>query len=239
VQGVTLGGDFAVPKHLEAKAQVWSVEGEDPRIGEIFAYWFHLVDAGDKTVFDRKIHGVFWFIQHEFVDSMIRNLFGETVEAAQAFQLTHWAETDRGTVALLVVLDQFSRNIFRGSPKQFHGDDLAFRIASRAIDGGILARLPRYQQLFVIFPLTRQESIPAVTRGIELTRSLAKGARAAGDPASNVDFYGIGVTTFSQQLQLLQRFGRFPVRNLVLHRENTSEEAEYLNSADRFFSTGA
>jgi uncharacterized protein (DUF924 family) len=199
------------------------------------------------------------------------------VEEGQSFQLTHWAENARGLVALLIVLDQFSRNIYRGSPKQFQvfckiskifctfcfhinkGDDLAFRLASAAIDRGVLESIPRFQRLFVIFPLSRQEqNIDAVRRSVHLMERLIADSKMVfcvfffsfffsssfycfvqeGDNPANAEFYTIGLNVFKEQVQLLEKYGRFPIRNFVLGRESTAAELEYLNSKDRFFSTG-
>lgn len=213
---------------------------EDPRITSILAFWFCLVDArGDKTPISPDDAFRFWFAPSEFIDSRIRDLWESTVvEAQQGLLLEKWTETDRGTLALLIVLDQFSRNIYRGHRKMFAGDELAYKIATKAIDeGGILPRLLRFERLWIIFPLVRREDIGSVEKAVNLWTLVVEEGIREGDPECNNISRTRGLRTWRNQLELLRRFHRFPVYNIILGRENTPEEEEYLHSSEQSFSS--
>jgi len=207
------------------------VDGEDPMIGQIFGYWFHNVEGPDTVLGDE--HREFWFVRNKVVDSLIRNNFKAIWEKAIAGECDHWVKTIRGLVCLVILLDQFSRNMYRDTPKMYMGDKKCQEIVEKAIADGIPQKLPIYQAIWFGFPLTRIEdrtAIPKIQNWYGLIKERVKGTK--------FETYVIRGTLYAtNQVDLLSRFGRYPNRNAVLERPNTPEEEEYLNSDKKYYST--
>jgi uncharacterized protein (DUF924 family) len=110
--------------------------GETSEAEEVLSYWFpeDLADADMETM---RRHGKRWMAGGPEVDREITERFGELVERARGGELDHWADTPRGRLALIIVLDQFSRNIYRGSPLSYSQDEKALKLAFEGIDLGI------------------------------------------------------------------------------------------------------
>jgi uncharacterized protein (DUF924 family) len=126
----------------------------------------------------------------------------------------------RGALAAVLVLDQFSRNMFRGSPRAFASDAKALAVAAAAIAKGYAARLSKDQRLFLYLPFEHSENLDLQARSVELISSL-------GDPE---------LTRYAEaHRHIIQRFGRFPHRNAILGRTTTVEEAEFLKQPDSSF----
>jgi uncharacterized protein (DUF924 family) len=181
-------------------------------IQSILAFWF--ADGRDTS---RPI----WFKRDEAFDAAIREQFGSLLVPAREGALDGWAETAEGALALILVLDQFSRNLHRGSPEAFDGDPHA-RDLARDI---VLARrldlaLTRTERVFLYLPFEHSEAIADQ----DLSVALFEGLRDSPDhraPGRTIEY------AWAHRAVIL-RFGRFPHRNAVLGRENTAEEAAYL-----------
>jgi len=202
--------------------------GEDPVIVEILDYWFSQV-ASDDTVLTQEMIS-FWFLRSSLVDDLIRNNFASVWEKAVKGECDHWAKTPRGLVALVILLDQFSRNMFRDTPKMFEGDSKCFQIVEKFLAEGGDKKLPLFQRNWIYLVLQRKEDIKAVDRSVALIEAFAISEK-------NQDFYQQGLKISKQQQDLIKRFGRFPVRNGILGRESTPEEIAYLTSDTKYFST--
>ena len=155
-----------------------------------------------------------WFKKNTEFDDEIRTRFLATYEAAARGELAAWEETREGGLALLIVLDQFPRNMFRGSARAFAADPLALAVAGRAIERGFDLQLPVQERAFFYLPFEHSESMADQERCCELFRStgdadLLKWAELHTD--------------------IIRRFGRFPHRNAVLGRETTPEEQAFLD----------
>ena len=160
-----------------------------------------------------------WFRKDDAFDAQVRAQFGELVEQALQGGLRHWDdEGTQGTLARIVVLDQFTRNIHRGTPKAFAGDALALEAALALDDSGANQTLPPVQRVFAYLPFEHAESLSMQLRSVDLfdmLRSSATGFDSTFDYAR-------------RHYEIIRRFGRFPHRNAILGRPSTAEEVEFL-----------
>ncbi len=166
----------------------------------IIAFWH---DAGP----DR------WFEKDAAFDDEIKRRFLAAHEAAAAGKLTDWEENAEGALALLLLLDQFPRNMFRGEVRAFITDPLARAVASRAILNGFDGAFPDMRGFFYL-PFVHSESLADQERGVTLYK-------AAGDEH--------GMKWAEVHADIIRRFGRFPHRNAVLGRVTTPEERRFLD----------
>ncbi|HRJ70465.1 MAG TPA: DUF924 family protein [Beijerinckiaceae bacterium] len=154
-----------------------------------------------------------WFARDAAFDAEIRRRFGAAVEDAREGRLDSWADSDDGALALVILLDQFSRNIHRGSPLAFAGDDKARAVAEAVIARGGLDGLPTEKAQWFILPFEHHEDMGSQERAIRLFEAL-------GD-AELVKWAVV-------HRDIIAMFGRFPHRNAALGRETTAEEAAFL-----------
>ncbi len=186
-------------------------------IDDIHSYWFGELDEAGLAAPERH---ALWFRQSDETDSRCRRRFGDLVEQALAGDLEDWAARDRGLVALVLLLDQFTRNIYRGTPRAFAGDDRALDLAQHAIATGHYQRLPAIHQVFLYLPLEHCEDPEIQEECVTLFESLA--AVTGSEQIADFTRYAIA------HRDVIGRFGRFPHRNALLGRESTPEELAYL-----------
>ena len=153
-----------------------------------------------------------WYGKDDAFDQELRDRFMGTWEAARDGKLSAWQDSDEGALALLIVLDQFPRNMFRNDPRAFSTDALARTIASRAIAEGRDQRIETGLRAFIYLPFEHSEDMADQERSIELFAPL--GADSLKWAVLHAD--------------IIRKFGRFPHRNTVLGRTTTPEEAAFL-----------
>jgi uncharacterized protein (DUF924 family) len=171
--------------------------------------------AADVVAFWHQAGPDRWFKKDADFDKEIRERFFDTYEAAAAGKLSHWEQSAQGALALLILLDQFPRNMFRGDARAFTTDPLARAVAAGAIVRGFDSQVPKELQNFFYLPFEHSEDLADQERCIALNK-------AAGD-IENLKWAEI-------HADIIRRFGRFPHRNAVLGRTTTSEENDFLNS---------
>ena len=170
-----------------------------------------------------------WFGASAEMDAEVLRRFGRLLPDARDGELDAWQQSPRGSLALVILLDQFSRNVYRGSAEAFSADDRALKIAKAAIAARQDRVLPPVYRAFLHLPFEHSESLEDQERCIELGRRLADEAPAEWKPLmTSYTGYAEG------HRDVIARFGRFPHRNAVLGRQDTAEEAEYLENADRY-----
>ena len=180
-----------------------------PEPADIVDFWFHQTPAEKH------------FKQDDAFDQEIRDRFADIYRAAAAGALDHWMATAMGCLALVVVLDQFPRNMFRDSPEAFATDAKAIAVADQIIARGLDKGLKLRERAFLYLPYQHSENIDHQRRSVELVN------RLDGEP----DWLGYA----ERHLEIIERFGRFPHRNAVLGRETTPEEAEFLRQPGASF----
>ncbi|MBN9436788.1 DUF924 family protein [Bosea sp. (in: a-proteobacteria)] len=155
-----------------------------------------------------------WFAKDDAFDALIRRRFLAEVEAAARGELNAWEETPEGVYALLLLLDQFPRNLYRGSSQAFAADPLALAVAERAIARGFDQAFENPERRFIYMPFMHSEDLADQQRCIAL-------CEAADDPE--------GVKFAEIHRDIIRDFGRFPHRNPVLGRQSSAEERRFLD----------
>jgi uncharacterized protein (DUF924 family) len=168
-----------------------------------------------------------WFRKDDAFDDAIRQRFAPTIEAALADALDPaWSESPQGTLARIVVLDQFTRNTFRGSPRAFAGDVLARAAARWLVEAGDDRRLlPAVRRQFVYLQFEHAENLDDQRLALQLFEALA---------AEDAQFADLPQWA-RKHLVVIERFGRFPHRNAVLGRASTADEIEFLKQPGASF----
>src|SRR5581483_3678545 len=174
-----------------------------------------IAGADDVVSFWQEAGPDRWFDKDPAFDAEIRARFLATHEAAAAGQLSEWEQTAHGALALLILLDQFPRNMFRGEARAFATDPLARAIAAGAIIRGFDSQVPKQLRNFFYLPFEHSEDLADQERCIALNK-------AAGD-AENLKWAEI-------HADIIRRFGRFPHRNAALGRTTTQDEQTFLDS---------
>lgn len=175
---------------------------------EIIHFWFEEVEPRQ------------WFEKDEQLDEEIRQRFGACHQQAIQGELAVWRETLKGRLAEIIVLDQFSRNIFRNDPRSFAYDGMALVLAQEAMKQKELNQLNAAQRSFLYMPLMHSESL--VIHEEALKRFSEKGLE------TNLEFE-------IKHRDILMKFGRYPHRNEILNRQSTPEELLFLKEPDSSF----
>lgn len=199
----------------------------DPRAEAVLQYWFGELNF-TETYFDRRNR--FWFGGGETVDAHIRAHYETDVIAAADGKLESWKQTPKGTLALIILLDQFSLNLYREQPRSYRQSELAIPLARHLIDRGWEWTLTPMERVFAYLPFEHSENLEDQEYAVELYQKLADGApetlRAVMD----------GYLDYAERHhRVVKKYGRFPDRNEVFGRENTPEEESFLASDEAPF----
>jgi uncharacterized protein (DUF924 family) len=170
---------------------------------EVLTFWFGTTD-------ERRPE---WFRKDDAFDALVRERFGVLVERALAGELRDWSAEADLALARVLLLDQFTRNMFRGTPRAFTGDALALDAAREMVAGGQDRQLRPMCRVFVYLPFEHAEDRRSQQESLRLFEAL-------GDP----DFLDYA----RRHAAIVERFGRFPHRNAILGRASTPEEIEFL-----------
>lgn len=183
---------------------------------EVFKFWF-----GDGT----KPQMQLWFTKNDGTDKQIRDKFGPILEKFDMIDFESWKSTPEGHLSLVVLLDQFPRNAYRGTPKSFEYDNDALEVAREALDKGLHDLLPPHQAMFLLLPFEHSEDITDQRESVRLfedqhTRLASIDKKMADE---TLDYA-------KRHMKIIEKFGRFPHRNIILGRESTREELEFLKT---------
>lgn len=161
----------------------------------------------------------YWFAKSDDIDREIAARFAGTHEAAHAGRLDDWIEEPDSALALVIALDQFPRNIYRGGPRAYASDPLALSHAEAALDRGHDQTQPPERRQFFYLPFMHTEDLAAQNRSVALYEALGneKALHFARD-----------------HRDIIARFGRFPHRNAILGRDTTPDEAAFLKTHSGF-----
>ena len=195
----------------------------DDRIVEVLSAWF---GAPDEPAAERQKR---WFMPNPAYDTELRTRFGDLVEDAARGLLDDWQASARGSLALVVLLDQLSRNIYRGSPRAFAQDAKALAIARAAKESGQYLQLRFDERMIMLLPFEHAEDRDVQRESVFAFEALHADAIAAGAPDGLVAMLAAGVDFARKHAEVIDRFGRYPRRNAVLGRTSTADELEYLS----------
>lgn len=179
-----------------------------PEARQVLDFWFE--EAAPEL----------WFTKNEAFDTACRARFGALYDRVAGGGCDDWRATPLGCVALVILLDQIPRNLFRGDPRTFATDAAARAVLRHALDSGFDKGLPWRHRQFLYMPLQHSEDAADQALAVELNATL--------DNEEVLEFA-------RAHKRIIDRFGRFPHRNAVLGRETTAEEAEFLTEPDSSF----
>jgi uncharacterized protein (DUF924 family) len=182
------------------------------QVNDVLDFWFGRSNSPEFGKVQKK-----WFEKDLAFDEEVRSHFLSQYELAASGQLDSWQESPESCLALIILLDQFPRNMFRGTPQAFATDSKALAAAEQAVKNKFDRELLPVQRWFIYLPFEHSENLEKQQKSVELFSNLQ------GEPDSeSVINYAI------RHLEIIERFGRFPHRNQILGRETTPEEAEFL-----------
>lgn len=168
---------------------------------KVLRFWFEEIDS--------KL----WWKKDEDFDELIRERFGELHRRASSCELYSWRASARGRLAEIIVLDQFSRNMFRGTPEAFAHDAQALTLAQEAVAAGAEKELRVIERVFLCLPYMHSESLAIHEEAMRLFAAIGL--------EENLDYE-------QRHRDIIERFGRYPHRNGILGRESTDEELAFL-----------
>jgi uncharacterized protein (DUF924 family) len=191
-------------------------EAGPAKAGEVLDFWFGREGEPGYGEFREA-----WFTKDPEFDQRVRDRFEALHQAAAAGELDDWKEEARSCLALVILLDQLPRNMYRGDPRSYATDYKAQETAEHAVDRAFDRELPAFQRMFLYMPFMHSEDLAHQRRSVELFRALGGENDATG--------YAV------RHMEIVERFGRFPHRNEVLGRQTTPEEAEFLTQPGSSF----
>ena len=179
-----------------------------PTAADVLTFWFDEIEPKS------------WFAVQPAFDERIRKQFGDTLDRAARGELSDWRRQPRGRLAEIIVLDQFSRNVHRGTPSAFAQDPMALTLAQWAVAEDAHLALEPTQRTFMLMPYMHSESALIHRFALTLFREHA--------PGNNYDFE-------VRHKAIIDRFGRYPHRNRILGRPSSAEESEFLEQPGSHF----
>jgi uncharacterized protein (DUF924 family) len=197
------------------------------RAEAILAWWFEGGDDANPIGPGSPCYQR-WFRGDPAVDAQVADRFSEDVLAARAGALDAWRGSARGELALILLLDQFPRHLWRGRAEAFASDAAALELARDCIAAGRDEQLALIERIFVYLPIQHSERIADHAQAFERFRALEAQARASGAGVAALCAGAIGEQ--QDHHDTLLRFGRYPYRNAALGRRSTPEELAYLES---------
>ena len=189
------------------------------RAEEVLDFWFGREGEPGYGEFREA-----WFRKDPAFDASVTEQFADLYEEAARGDLDVWRDDARSCLALVIVLDQFPRNMFRGDGRIHAADGVALESSKYAVEHALDRELPAFQRMFLYMPFMHSENSEDQRRSVELFELLAD------EPgAPDVTSYAVG------HREIVERFGRFPHRNEILDRATTPEEAEFLKTEGSSF----
>ena len=187
---------------------------------DVLRFWFSSLPHGDHAAMARQME--WWF--RSGADSEIVERFPPLLDRAKRGDLDSWSHSPRSRLALIIVLDQFSRTIYRGTAQAFAQDPKALGLALEGIETGHYAALDNpWEKTFFFLPLGHSEDLTNLERAVKLAEELVKDA-----PQEHRGMLEFSASQARGHRDIIARFGRHPHRNEVLGRQSTPEELEYL-----------
>jgi uncharacterized protein (DUF924 family) len=168
----------------------------------------------------KEIEPSSWWVKDTQFDKEITAKFLQIHEAARQCELVHWRKNPSGRLAEIIVLDQFSRNMYRDTAQAFSYDGIALALAQEAIALGADKALTPIENSFMYMPFMHSESIVIHEKAVALYE--------ANGIANNLDFE-------LKHKKIIERFGRYPHRNIILNRKSTTDEVEFLGQPNSSF----
>ena len=199
-------------------------------VADIVGFWLsNSRDSPERAAVRRD----WWYAGGPAVDADIRARFGDMVPRACARELMDWQDTPDGALALILALDQFTRNLYRNTVDAYTGDPCAFDIVNHAIDKRLDRALHPVARIWLYHPFHHSEAVAEQDRGLDLLRALLREA----EPSWHA-YVERSIKGWTRHRDIVAKFGRFPHRNAVLGRESTAEEQAHMDAGGESFGQG-
>lgn len=220
-----------MPVKLLSESMGATITDDDQlRIDTVLSFWFRETKLTAPQI-DQRMD--IWFGEDDVFDHECKKEFAEDVNRASEGQLNHWAHQPRGRLALILLLDQFRRNIFRNTAEAFAMDKAALKLC---VEGAMQKKdkgLTPIERVFFYMPLQHAESRKVQAKSVEIYNRLGGTVSATFHETFET------IAHFAElHHDIIDQFGRFPHRNKLLNRENTAEEDEYLSGDSADFGQG-
>ena len=193
------------------------------KVHALLDFWFGDLGLADLPSSDRTN---LWFGESEKLKEMITGSFGDVYQSAIAGNYDEWAQTPRGRLALIILLDQFSRYLHRNSPQAFNFDKLAQQLCIEGLRGQMDHSLTLIERVFFYMPLVHAEDVEIQEQSIKLFQSLV-----GLSMSETTQVYQLFLAYAYAHFRVIKEFGRFPQRNTILGRSSTDAESAFLKSA--------
>jgi len=202
---------------------------ERDEINRVLSFWFGDLKENEAP---SEAHRKMWWIKDTENDNRIKDNFGNDLRLAIDGELDDWKKSPEGSLALIILLDQFSRNIYRDTNKAFSQDEMSLQICTEGIDNGFDKELHPVKRILFNMPLMHSESMDMQEKSLECFSGLAQEFTEPESIASTVsNSYQYALRHY----EIIKRFGRYPHRNEILGRESTTEEIEFLGEPGSSF----
>jgi uncharacterized protein (DUF924 family) len=196
---------------------------DSDRVSSILTFWF-----GDEA--NHKEQAQIWWSKNLEIDQTIINSFQQDLEEALLGNYDYWQDDRYGTLAFILLLDQFSRHIYRGKPQAFLNDSLALTCARNGIKKSFDQGLSFFEKVFFYMPFEHSENVDAQRESVKLFSQLLKTA--------SMEYKDVAQRYYEcaqRHLEIIERFGHFPHRNVLLNRASTQEELTFLQEPSSSF----
>ncbi len=193
----------------------------------LLTFWFGEHERDGEVI---EAQSPLWWDKKDETDRAIKRHFSGVLSEALEGLLDHWLNTPEGYLAMIILLDQLSRSMYRGSAKSFSQDETALQLAVRGVDLGMDRELRPVERVFFYMPFEHAESAKMQERSISLFTRLVVAA-ADGDKAKFKEYLNFAV----KHADVIKRFNRFPHRNQILGRGSTDEEMAFLTQPGSAF----
>lgn len=191
----------------------------------ILQFWFHsLTDA--QAIDKKSPPAKLWFNGGKAFDDEIRQKFLRDYLKARAGEYKDWESSAQGRLALVIIFDQFPRNIFRATPQAFETDAQALELTQRSIQDGKDKELMCVERVFLYMPLMHSELLGVQELGVGKFESLVEDSKIKSP--HNTSYFAYNLKFMRQHRDIIALFGRFPHRNAILQRPSTAEETAFL-----------
>lgn len=195
---------------------------DEDRVDEVLGFWF----SGSEAERQQR-----WWKKDPAVDARIRERFADLAERAHSEELDAWAEDPWGALALVILLDQLHRNMYRDSPRMYAGDAKALALSRYALEEGHLGSLDLDERMFLLMPMMHAEELAPQERLVRLLKAWRE-EEAFEDRSESLEQL---IDYAEQHRDIVARFGRFPHRNDILGRSSTEEELAFLEEPGSSF----
>ncbi len=217
-------------KLLSESMDATITDDDQVRINAILEFWFRETELSAPQIDGRMDT---WFGEDPLFDREIRDEFQNDVDEASEGKLDHWIRSPEGTLALILLLDQFRRNIYRGTAHAYARDKKALKLCVEGAMNKIDKKLSTIQRVFFYMPLQHSESRKIQAKSVAIYRRLADAVSATYEETFET------ICQFAElHHDIVDQFGRFPHRNKILKRDNTPEEEAYLSGEAPDFGQG-